>query len=143
MELEAPILYNNPFPAEDPSMPNKSIPTSPIPAKGHVEIINMHGGSYWNIYLDGELVDQTYKEMYDASVLRRSNRREWASSIGVHEDDLRYTCYDLYHGLSGASFADYDANDYEEYAPLMAFLASENIKPDYVAQDLDFVEANV
>ena len=31
----------------------------------------------------------------------------------------------------------------EEYAPLMAFLASENIKPDYVAQDLDFVEANV
>lgn len=67
---------------------------APAPEKGHVEIFMVHDEAYYQIYLDGQHVEDTADKYSPINTypLSRSWRREIASQAGVAEDDLRFSC---------------------------------------------------
>lgn len=108
------------------------------PAKGQVVLVNLYDNRYWNIFLDGKLVASPHKEDFTDYVLQRSYRKKWADSIGLKEDDLRYSLIDLYEYED--IIPDYDANDFEKYKDIVNCCKLHNIGYSFENVDLDYIE---
>lgn len=85
---------------------------------GLVEIINMYGGNYYSIAIDGEIIRTTYKESYESTVLKRAFIKECVKASGVDEDNLRFV-YINWEEFGNTNLSNYDANDYEEYENIL------------------------
>jgi hypothetical protein len=94
--------------------------------KGHFILVNLYDQRYYDIYLDGELVAQTYKEDYDATLFDFDNVTQWCEKTGLKNTEFRYSYIDVY----GEKYNDsnYDANDYMDDLPKVLAL---NIEPSY------------
>lgn len=93
-------------------------------AKGHFLLIDLYDFRYFDVYLDGELAFQTYKESFEQDLFDFDNVTEWCEKTGLKHTDFRYTFIDVY----GNQPDDYDCNDYmEELDKVLAL----NITPDF------------
>jgi hypothetical protein len=84
--------------------------------KGVVEIIQSYDGHYYDIALDGEIVEDIYKKSYIPTLLSRKFIKECCKASGKTEDELVFVMYDFYyfgddHDPSGC----FDTNDYGTY----------------------------
>lgn len=108
--------------------------------KGQIVIVNLYDNRYWNIFLDGVLVDSPHKESFTDYVLRKSYRKEWAKIAGVKETELKYSLIDLY--AHEAVISDYDANDFDEYQDVVNSCKVNNINYIFQNVDLAYIEKN-
>ena len=84
------------------------------PQPGLVEIINMYDNRYFSIAIDGQIIRTTYKESYEATVLKRAFIKECVKISGVDEDNLQFVYID-WESFGEENLVNYDANDYDEY----------------------------
>lgn len=92
--------------------------------KGHFLILNLYDRRYYDVYLDGELAFQTYKEGFERELYDFENVTGWCEETGLKHTDFRYTFIDVENNAPD----DYDCNDYmEELDKVLAL----NIKPDF------------
>lgn len=92
----------------------------PIP-KGLVEIINTYDNRYHEIAIDGEIIDSTYKQGFEQTVLKRSFIKECVKKSGVSEDELQFVIIN-WENLADTIVPDYDANDFGNYQDFIDFL---------------------
>lgn len=99
----------------NPSISSLLNPSLALPARGLVEIIDVHGGSYFHIYVDGHLADSIYKDGFEATVLSRRFIKSAVKLSGVKEEQLCFVRVDWYiHGFNAMKGA-YDANNFNAY----------------------------
>lgn len=92
-----------------------------LPSKGIVDIVDIHDGNYFNIFLDGELIDTVYKNSWGTTVLKRSFIQKCVKKSGVDAENLRFILVDLY--LFGETQTpDYDSNDYGSYSAIISLI---------------------
>lgn len=106
-------------------------PNNQLPPKGIVDIVDIHDRNYFNIFLDGELVEQIYKDDWIPKVLKRSFINNCVKKSGVDAENIRFVLFDLY--LFGETLLpDYDSNDYESYDDIISAVKKHpGAKPTY------------
>lgn len=77
--------------------------------KGLVEIMDVYGGSYFAIAVDGQIIENIFKESFEPTVLKRKFIKKCCEVSGQTEDKLVFVLVDWY----GAAVDDnYDSNEY-------------------------------
>lgn len=103
--------------------------------KGHFIIVNLHEQCYYDIYLDGKLAFQTYKESFERELFDYDNVIKWSNQTGVKPENFRYTYLDLYGNQYQKT--DFDCNLYMNNLDDVLAL---NISPSFYQiskQDID------
>ncbi len=78
---------------------------------GVVEIIDIYGGNYFNIYVDGKFIVNIQKRGFMKTLLNRKVLEEITKKSGVSEEDLIFIFFSQYH-YAYRFDNNYDANDY-------------------------------
>ena len=103
---------------------------------GHVEIFRGHDEGYYKAFVDGQDASVVYKGNLGDCMSHRRWRREIAKNLGIREDDLRYTHYDLAYTRAAQN----DAVDENDYQGLLAIVAGEHVAPAFTNWTLDDFE---
>jgi hypothetical protein len=92
--------------------------TETLVGSGIVDVVNVYDFRYFNIYLDGELIDEIRKDEPWKTILKRSFIKECVTKSGVDEEQLKFVLFDLYDFGEDLE-PHYDANDYDNYADIL------------------------
>lgn len=82
--------------------------------KGVIEIIQRYDGNYYDIALDGVMVEDMYKEDYTPTILSRKFIKKCCKITGKTENELVFAMYNFYW-FGERHVTDFDTNDYESY----------------------------
>lgn len=91
--------------------------------KGVVEVIQRYDESYFDLALDGEILEQIYKDSYIPTLLSRKFIKQCCKLSGKTEDELVFVRYDFYDfGDDNDPSGYFDTNDYEDYEDQLSFM---------------------
>ena len=97
-------------------------------SKGVVEIINLYDHRYFEIAIDGFIIESLYKRSFESTVVKPSFIKQCVEHSGVSEDKLLFVIVE-WMDLGDENMPDYDANDCNEYDQFIDLLtATPNIK---------------
>lgn len=107
--------------------------------KGLVEIIDVHDSNYYVIALDGKIIEMTYKQSYEQTVLKRSFIKQCTIVSDVDEESLVFVLIDWYDLFCAEN--DYDANDYlQDYSAFIEKLKDSQVN---AADAIEFVACGI
>lgn len=135
--------------AEKPvTMPN-TIYNTVFPKKkisaGLVEFINVYDYRYYMIAVDGVIIDQTHKDDYSKTALKKKFIKECCKASGVDEANLQFVEIE-WEDFADKITSDYDANDFMNYQAFVDFLNQHKMSEEcitYLAKGVDDLQDKI
>jgi trans-aconitate methyltransferase len=82
--------------------------------KGHFIIVNFFDNCYYDVFLDGEFIFDTYKHNYASELFSYKNVKAWIKQTGLEPESFRYSYLDIYEHGNLIEDEDYHMDDYRE-----------------------------